>query len=108
MGNSDELRKTIRRNKMLGIWAAQKLGLTGADAEGYSDALAVGTIDPDRADVFSQIRKEFDLADVVQSDDQILCVMNELMLQVSNGTQVVGGGNPDAAAVMIARNLSSR
>jgi len=35
----DDLKRTIRRNKLLGMWAAKKLG--GADAEAYSDALAV-------------------------------------------------------------------
>ena len=43
MTSSDDLKKTIRRNKLLGMWAADKLGITGGDAETYSDALAVGT-----------------------------------------------------------------
>ena len=42
------------------------------------DALAVGTLDPERSDVLSKIRKDFDAAGVVQSDEQILRVMNEL------------------------------
>jgi hypothetical protein len=48
----DDLKRTIRRNKLLGMWAAEKLGLAGADAEAYSNALAVGTVDPERGDVF--------------------------------------------------------
>ncbi len=102
----DDLKRTIRRNKMLGMWAAEKLGLAGADAEGYSDALAVGTVDPERSDVFSKIRKDFDAAGVVQSDEQIMNVMNELLLQAVDQTQATQGGGPDAAAVMIARNLT--
>lgn len=104
----DDLKRTIRRNKLLGMWAAEKLGLAGADAEAYSDALAVGTLDPERSDVFSKIRKDFDAAGVVQSDEQILCVMNELLLQAANQTQATSGGSPDAAAVMLARNLTPR
>jgi hypothetical protein len=104
----DDLKKTIRRNKLLGMWAAEKLGLTGGDAETYSDALAVGTLDPERSDVFSKIRKDFDAAGVVQSDEQILSVMNELMLQAGKQMQVTPGGSSDAAAVMLARNLKSR
>jgi hypothetical protein len=42
------------------MWAAEKLGITGRDAEAYSDALAVGTLDPERSDVLSKIRKDFD------------------------------------------------
>jgi hypothetical protein len=33
----DDLKRTIRRNKLLGMWAAEKLGFAGADAEAYSN-----------------------------------------------------------------------
>jgi hypothetical protein len=69
---TDDWKKTVHRNKLLGMWAAEKLGITGQDAEDYSDALAVGTLDPEREDVLSNIRKDFDAAGVVQSDEQIL------------------------------------
>ena len=36
MMSSDDLKKTIRFNKLLGMWAAEKLGITGPDAETYS------------------------------------------------------------------------
>jgi len=108
MSNSDDLKKTIRFNKLLGMWAAEKLRLTGRDVDAYSDALAVGTLDPERSDVFSKIRKDFDAAGVVQSDEQILRVMNELMLQAGNQMPVTQGGTLDAAAVMLTRNLKSR
>jgi hypothetical protein len=108
MNSFDEMKRTIRRNKRLGMWAAGLLGLAGADAEAYSDELAVGTLDPERSDVFRKIRKDFDAAGVVQSDEQILCVMNELLLQAADQTQATQGGGPDAAAVMIARNLTPR
>jgi hypothetical protein len=78
MSNIDDWKKTVRLNKLLGMWAAEKLGITGKDADAYSDALAVGTLDPERSDVLSKIRKDFDAAGVVQSDEQILRVMNEL------------------------------
>jgi len=101
----DDLGKMILRNKLLGRWAAEKLGLTGREAKAYSDALATGTPDPVRSDVFSIIRKDFDAAGVAQSDQDILRVMTELMLTA--GTQMQGrrAGSPDAAAVMLARNL---
>jgi hypothetical protein len=50
----DELKRTVRRNKLLRMWAAEKLGLAGRDAEGYADALAMGAIDPEQSDVFSK------------------------------------------------------
>ena len=106
--NVDDLKTTIRRNKLLGMWAAEKLELVGQDAEAYANALAVGSLDPERSDVFSKIRKDFDAAGVVQSDEQILRVMNELTLQAASQTPAKQGGGPDAAALMLARNLTSR
>jgi len=103
----DELKTTIRRNTFLGMWAAEKLGLQGPDAEAYANALAVGTLDPERSDVFSKVRKDFDAAGVLQSDEQILQVMNQFTLEAGQ-MQATGGGGPDAAAVMLARNLIKR
>ena len=32
-----DLKTTIRRNKLLGMWAAEKLSLVGQDTEAYSN-----------------------------------------------------------------------
>jgi len=103
----DDLRRTIRRNKLLGMWAAEKLGLVGADAAAYSDALAMDALDPERSDVFSKIRHDFDPAGVVQSREQILDVMNDLLLKAGD-PQAMRGGSLDGAAVMIAKKLTPR
>jgi hypothetical protein len=107
MLNIEELKQTIRRNQMLGMWAAERLGLSGKEAETYAHDLAVGTLEADCRDVFSKIRKDFDAAGVAQTDEQILNVMKELTFQAADPTK--GGGGPgDAAAVMLARKLSPR
>ena len=49
MTSFDELKTTIRRNQLLGMWAAEKLGLVGSDADKYAKSLATDTIDPERA-----------------------------------------------------------
>jgi hypothetical protein len=105
MSSSDDWKKTVRLNKLIGMWAAEKLGISGRDAEAYSDALAVGTLDPERSDVFSKIRKDFDAAGVVQSDEQILRVMDELRLQAGSQMPVTRRGAADALTVMLARKL---
>lgn len=107
MTRVDDVEKTMLRNKLLGRWAAEKLGLKGRDAEAYADALARATVDPARNDVFSRIRTDFDAAGVAQSDEQILSVMNELMLKAGNLMPTTRGGSADAAAVMLARKLMS-
>ena len=104
----DELRKTIRRNKLLGLWAAEKLGLAGAEADAYSDGLAMDALDPERNDVFSKIRKDFENAGVVESREQFLDVLNEILLKAGDSTRATQGGGIDAAAVSIKKNLTSR
>ena len=108
MSNSDDVQRTILRNLLLGRWAAEKLGITGRDADTYANALARGTVDPGRSDVFSKIRKDFDAGGVAESDERILNVMTELMLKAGNLMPTVRRDSTDAAAVTLARNLMSR
>jgi hypothetical protein len=108
MTASDDWKKTVRLNKLLGMWAAEKLGITGADAEAYSDALAVATLDPQCSDVLNKVRKDFDAAGVVQSDEQILGVFNELTLQAGSQIPSTRGGAPDALTVALARKLQPK
>ena len=75
-----QFRAMARRNKLLGLWAAEKMGLTGADAEAY--AKSVVTADFEEAgeeDVFRKVRGDFDAKNVGQSDHQIRRTMDELM-----------------------------
>ena len=71
-----------RRNKLLGLWAAEKLGKSGDDAEAY--AKEVVNADFEEAgdhDVFRKVRRDFDAAGVQQSDHQIRRTMEELLDQ---------------------------
>jgi hypothetical protein len=75
-----KFKATARRNKLLGLWAAEKLGLTGAEADSY--ALSMVMADFEEAgdhDVTRKIRKDFDAKAVQQSDHQIARHMNEFM-----------------------------
>jgi hypothetical protein len=108
MTSFDDVGKTILRNKLLGRWAAEKLGITGQDAVAYSDALARAAVDPKRGDVFTKIRKDFDAAGVTQSEEQILSVMSELMIKAGTLMPLKRGGSLDAAEVMLKRNLMTR
>ena len=80
--HDEELRfkATARRNKLLGLWAAEKLGMSGADAESYAKSVVMTEIEDVGAhDVMAKIRTDFDAKGVVQSDHQIGRVMSELM-----------------------------
>jgi hypothetical protein len=78
----EELRfkASARRNKLLGLWAAEKLGITGADADAYSKEVVLADFEEaGDDDVFRKVRKDFDAKGVTQSDAQIRTAMNDLM-----------------------------
>jgi len=69
-----------RRDRMLGQWAAEKLGLTGPAADAYAKEVVAGNIDSPGDDaVFLKVRRDFDANGVAQSDHQIRRTMDELM-----------------------------
>jgi hypothetical protein len=98
-----DMLRISRRNKLVGMWAAEKLGLAGESANAYSSDL--GTLDFERNDILAIIRKDFDAAGVVETDDQIMKVVNQAWLAA--GRQTNSADASDVALVQIVRNLRS-
>jgi hypothetical protein len=105
---NEETLRMVRRNKLVGMWAAEKLGLIGESAKAYSDELGMSALDLKRSNVLSKIREDFSAAGVVQSDEQILHVINQFLLEAARQEQTGPGDAGDAALVQIARNMQSR
>jgi hypothetical protein len=89
----EELRfkANARRNKMLGVWAAQKLGLAGDEAEAYAKAVVMADFEEaGDDDVLRKVRTDFEAKGVGLSDHQIRRTMDELMeaavAQIKAGT----------------------
>ena len=62
------------------MWAAEKLGLTGADADAYAKEVVMADFEEaGDDDVFRKVRKDFDAKGVAQSDQQIRRTMDEMM-----------------------------
>jgi hypothetical protein len=80
--HDEELRfkATVRRNRLLGQWAAAKLGLTGPGADAYvKEIIRADLAEAGDEDVFRKIRADFDARGVAQSDHQIRRTMSELL-----------------------------
>ena len=90
--HDEELRfKAIaRRNKLLGQWAAEKLGLSGAEAEAYAKEVLMTEFAEGDHDVFKKIRRDFDAKGIAQSDHQIRRTMDELLEQAIAQVKVTG------------------
>jgi len=75
-----KFRAEARRNKLIGEWAAQKLGITGAAAQDYARAVLKADIEEKGDnDVFRKLRKDFDAAGVKVSDAEIRDKMGQLL-----------------------------
>jgi hypothetical protein len=73
---------TARRNKLLGLWAAEKLGKTGEAADAYAKEVVKADFEePGDEDVFRKVRRDFDAADVAETDDSIRSKMIELLAE---------------------------
>jgi hypothetical protein len=67
-----------RRNKLLGLWAAEKLGLTGDAAAAYAREVVTADFEESGdSDVLRKVTK--DLADKGVSEQQIRVKMDELV-----------------------------
>lgn len=69
-----------RRNKLVGLWAAEHLGLSAAAAESYASEIVASDLEEPGTDVvFTRIRKDFDDKGVARSDHQIRRTMEEAL-----------------------------
>ena len=78
----------VRRNKLIGLWAAGLLGKS--DAEAYAkEVVAADFEEAGQEDVVRKLRADFDAAGVAQTDDQIRMKMLEFLAeavtQIQNG-----------------------
>jgi len=71
-----------RRNRLLGLWAAKKLGLVGADAESYARELVTTGVDNPGSDrVFEKVSADFASRDIVEPGHEIRRMMEEFATQ---------------------------
>ncbi len=80
----------VRRAKLVGQWAAEKMGLSGAEADAYAKTVVAADLaEVGEEDLFRKIRADLDAKKVDQSDHQIRRVMDEKMAEAI--TQVRAG-----------------
>ena len=80
--HDEELRfkASARRNKLLGLWAAELLGKTGPDADAYAKEVVLADFaEPGDDDVLHKVTK--DLAPKGVSEQQVRSKMTELLAQ---------------------------
>lgn len=86
----EELRfkATARRNKLLGLWVAQKLGKSGADADAYArEVVSADFEEVGDKDVVRKVRKDLDAANADLTEQEIRTAMDGFMAQAIDQIQ---------------------
>ncbi|MGE0230929.1 MAG: DUF1476 domain-containing protein [Flavobacteriaceae bacterium] len=85
--HDEELRfkAEARRNKLLGVWAAGLLGLSGTEAQDYAKSVVMADFqEAGDHDVFRKVFGDLQAAGVDQSEHQVRRTMDELMAEAIN------------------------
>ena len=80
--HDEELRfkANARRNKLLGLWAAEKLGISGDAANVYAKEVVMADFEEaGDGDVFNKVRKDLEAKGLAVSDPELRRVMVDLM-----------------------------
>ena len=80
--HDEELRfkANARRNRLLGMWAAEKLGLTGDAAIAYAKEVVMADFEESGDnDVLTKVKKDLEAKGVASSDQEIRRQMTDLM-----------------------------
>lgn len=75
-----EFKVMARRNKLLGLWAADLMGITGDAADAYAKSVVMSDLEePGDEDVFRKVRGDLDEKKVDISDQRLREQMAELL-----------------------------
>ena len=90
LDEEQKFKAEARRNKLLGLWVAEKLGLSGEAASTYAkDVIAAEFQEAGDADVVKKVVGDLKAKGVALTEQQIRVKMDELMAQAV--TQVKAG-----------------
>lgn len=79
LDQDQEFRAMARRNKLLGLWAADMMGLSVDSAEDYAKAVVRADFEqPGEEDVFRKIAGDFKGSGMTVSEGEIRSKMDEL------------------------------
>jgi hypothetical protein len=75
-----QFRAEARRNKLVGLWAAAKMGLDGSDAAAYAKSVVMADLDePGIDDLLRKVMGDFAERGVKVSEDELRAEMDRQM-----------------------------
>ena len=86
-----QFKAMARRNKLLGVWAAEILGLSDDEAVEYAKSVVRSDFaEPGEEDVYRKLKGDFDEAGQDVSETDIRAAMSDLMVQAQEQIQNEG------------------
>jgi hypothetical protein len=83
-----EFKAQARRAKLVGLWAAGHMGLSGDEADAYAKSVVVADLEEaGTEDLFRKIRGDLDLHAVQLSDHQIRAKMDEALSEARDSVR---------------------
>ena len=84
LDSEQKFKAEARRNKLLGLWAAEKLGITGDDAAAYArEVVAADFEEAGDQDVQNKVVKDLAAKGIAVTAAEVRVKMDELMAQAA-------------------------
>jgi hypothetical protein len=89
LDEEQKFKAEARRNKLLGLWVAEKLGMSGDEANAYAREVVAADFE-EAGDVVSKVMGDLTAKGIAMSEAELRAKMDELMalaiMQVKAGT----------------------
>ncbi|MFC7053553.1 DUF1476 domain-containing protein [Hansschlegelia quercus] len=87
-----KFRAYARRNRLLGLWAAERLGKSGEAAQAYAKCVVLADFEEEGDhDVFRKVRGDLEQAGVLESDTELRRLMDELLITATTQLKTEDG-----------------
>jgi hypothetical protein len=84
LDEEQKFKAEVRRNKLLGLWAAEKLGMSGDDANAYAkEVVSADFEEAGDQDVQNKVAKDLAAKGVAITAAEVRVKMDELMAQAA-------------------------
>ncbi|MCW8915081.1 MAG: DUF1476 domain-containing protein [Magnetovibrio sp.] len=80
MDDEMKFKAISRRNKLLGEWAAEKMGMEGSEIEAYAKTVVIADLEePGDDDVLRKVLGDFESRSIEMSEDEVRDQLERLM-----------------------------
>ena len=84
LDEEQKFKAEVRRNKLLGLWVAEKLGLSGEAASGYAkEVIAADFQEARNAEVVRKVIADLGAKGITMTEAQVRTRMSELMARAA-------------------------